>query len=64
MSITSCRSSSQYSGGHLNPAVTLGVFLAGGINVLAAVCYFFAQMIGGLAGAACVLVTLTVGIIL
>jgi len=34
----------------------LGVFIAGGINVLAAVCYFFAQIIGGLAGAACVLV--------
>ena len=30
--------------------------------MLAAVCYFFAQMIGGLAGAACVLVSLTVGI--
>ena len=45
------------SGGHLNPAVTLGVFLAGGINVVAVVCYFFAQVLGGVTGAACVLVS-------
>ena len=45
------------SGGHLNPAVTLAVFVAGGVNVLAAVCYFIAQIIGGIVGSACVLVS-------
>lgn len=43
------------SGGHLNPAVTLGVFVAGGINVVAVICYFIAQISGGIVGAACVL---------
>lgn len=41
----------------MNPAVTLGVLLAGGINIVAAVCYFFAQVLGGITGAACVLVS-------
>lgn len=49
--------SSLYSGGHLNPAVTAGVLVAGGINVVAAIVYFFAQLVGGIAGAACVLVS-------
>ena len=47
-----------YSGGHLNPAITLGVFVAGGINVVAAVVHFFMQIIGAIVGAACVLVSL------
>ena len=46
------------SGGHFNPAVTLGVLLAGGINVVASLCYFLAQLVGGIVGAACVLVSL------
>ena len=45
------------SGGHLNPAVTLAVFVAGGVNVLAALCYFVAQIVGGIVGSACVLVS-------
>ena len=40
----------------MNPAITLGVFVAGGINVVAAVVYFVAQLAGSLTGAACVLV--------
>ena len=47
------------SGGHLNPAVTLGVLMAGGVNVLAALCYFTAQLVGGIAGAACILVSIS-----
>lgn len=45
------------SGGHFNPAVTLGVLLAGGINVVASLCYFLVQLVGGIVGAACVLVS-------
>ena len=52
-------SSSLHSGGHLNPAVTLGVLVAGGVNILAALVYFIAQMTGGIVGAACVLVSLS-----
>lgn len=44
------------SGGHLNPAVTVGVFIAGGVNIIAAVSYLFAQIIGGIIGASFVLV--------
>ena len=44
------------SGGHLNPAVTLGMFIAGGVNVLAAGCYVVVQVLGGILGAAFVLV--------
>lgn len=40
------------SGGHFNPAVTLGVALNGGISISLSVLYFFAQMIGGALGAA------------
>ena len=46
------------SGGHLNPAVTVGVLVAGGINIVAALCYLVAQLVGGIVGAACVLVSL------
>ncbi|KAI8500099.1 Aquaporin-8 [Branchiostoma belcheri] len=40
------------TGGHLNPAVTLGVTLAGGVNVLQGVCYVISQLLGGMVGAA------------
>ena len=40
----------------MNPAVTLGMLIAGGVNVGVAVLYFFVQLIGAIAGAACVLV--------
>ena len=46
------------SGGHLNPAVTLGVLVSGGVNIVAALCYFIAQLVGGIVGAACVMVSL------
>ncbi|XP_052071843.1 aquaporin-8-like [Mytilus californianus] len=40
------------SGGHFNPAVTLGVALNDGISLSLSVLYFCAQMIGGALGAA------------
>ncbi|CAB3257265.1 unnamed protein product [Arctia plantaginis] len=40
------------SGGHINPAVTAGLFVAGDIKLLKAVCYVIVQMVGGVAGAA------------
>ncbi|GFN96913.1 Aquaporin-8 [Plakobranchus ocellatus] len=40
------------SGGHLNPAVTLGIFLTGGIGPLNAILYIISQLIGSLTGAA------------
>ncbi|KAK3582695.1 hypothetical protein CHS0354_013045 [Potamilus streckersoni] len=40
------------SGGHFNPAVTLGVTLAGAIKPVLALGYFVAQLLGGLLGAA------------
>lgn len=45
-----------HSGGHLNPAVTLGVFIAGGINIIAAILYWLAQIMGSITGTVCVLV--------
>ncbi|KAK3582697.1 hypothetical protein CHS0354_013047 [Potamilus streckersoni] len=42
------------SGGHFNPAVTLGVALAGAVEPTLALCYFIAQLLGGLLGAALV----------
>jgi MIP family channel proteins len=39
------------SGGHLNPAVTVGVFLAGAMEAGAAVGYIISQLLGGIAGA-------------
>ena len=45
-----------YSGGHLNPAVTVAVFISGGINIVAVPLYFTAQVAGAIAGSACVLV--------
>ncbi|HEY5836467.1 aquaporin [Streptomyces sp.] len=43
------------SGSHVNPAVTLGVLLAGRITVRTAVEYWIAQILGGIAGAALLL---------
>ena len=40
------------SGCHINPAVTLGVLINGGISIKDAVGYWIAQFIGGIAGAA------------
>src|ERR1700760_1897948 len=40
------------SGCHVNPAVTLGVLLRGGIPASEAVGYWIAQLLGGIAGAA------------
>ena len=42
------------SGGHLNPAVTLGVFVAGRIDGRTLGRYVLAQLVGGIAGAALV----------
>ena len=43
-----------YSGGHLNPAITLGALAAGKVSCLRAVCYILSQLAGGLLGVACV----------
>ena len=48
------------SGCHINPAVTLGVLLSRGMTVREAVAYWLAQLAGGIAGAA-ILVLLTSG---
>jgi MIP family channel proteins len=39
------------SGGHMNPAVTVGVLAAGGMGVGEAIGYVISQLIGGVAGA-------------
>ncbi|XP_070187779.1 aquaporin-8-like [Littorina saxatilis] len=41
----------EISGAHLNPAVTVGAFIAGAISPVKAVLYVLAQIVGGLAGA-------------
>ncbi|HKF77767.1 MAG TPA: aquaporin [Candidatus Dormibacteraeota bacterium] len=45
------------SGGHLNPAVTLGALVAGRIGIVGAVGYWVAQFLGGIAGALMIAVT-------
>ncbi|WP_064721820.1 MIP/aquaporin family protein [Paenarthrobacter nicotinovorans] len=47
------------SGGHFNPAITLGNLIAGRIRALAAVAYIAAQLIGSVVGAALVYVVVT-----
>lgn len=44
----------EMSGGYFNPVITLGYTLARVISIPQAVCYFFAQIIGGIVGAALV----------
>ncbi|XP_072838622.2 aquaporin-8 [Pogona vitticeps] len=39
------------SGGHYNPAVTLGAWLVGGLNMMLVIPYWVAQLCGGLIGA-------------
>lgn len=46
-----CYSIGPISGCHVNPAVTLGVLLSGGLSLVEAIGYWIAQFIGGLAGA-------------
>ena len=41
------------SGGHFNPAVTVGVLAAGAIGVAEAIGYIVSQFIGGIVGALC-----------
>ncbi|KAG9476716.1 hypothetical protein GDO78_002226, partial [Eleutherodactylus coqui] len=40
------------SGGHFNPAVSLGAFIIGGLNILLVVPYWICQLCGGMIGAA------------
>ncbi|CAL8131561.1 unnamed protein product [Orchesella dallaii] len=40
------------SGGHINPAVTLGVLVSGKMSVIRGVLYMVAQFLGGIVGAA------------
>ncbi|ODN03845.1 Aquaporin AQPAn.G [Orchesella cincta] len=40
------------SGGHINPAVTLGVLVSGKMSVIRGVLYMIAQFLGGIVGAA------------
>ena len=49
------------SGGHLNPAVTAGLWVAGRIGARAAGTYVVAQLLGALAGALCVRLLLPPG---
>ena len=41
-----------YSNGFLNPAVTIGVALAGVLNPITALCYILMQIVGAVTGAA------------
>merc|ERR1711998_653726 len=41
----------EWSGGHVNPAVTLGLLLSGNVEVLTAIFYWIAQLSGALIGA-------------
>lgn len=46
--LTQC---SSCSGGHFNPAVSVSVYLIGGLNVILLIPYVMAQLCGGLIGA-------------
>jgi MIP family channel proteins len=46
------------SGGHMNPAVTVGVFAAGAMSAGEAAGYIVSQLFGGIAGALCLSVVL------
>jgi aquaporin PIP len=50
-----------YSGGHLNPAITIGALAAGKITVMRAVAYIIAQIGGACTGAAFVWTVRSVG---
>jgi len=39
------------SGGHLNPAVTLGLFCSGAVSIIKCILYIIAQLCGGMLGA-------------
>lgn len=43
--------SSICSGGHFNPAVSVSVYLIGGLNIILLIPYVLAQLCGGLIGA-------------
>ncbi|XP_048762384.2 aquaporin-8-like [Ostrea edulis] len=43
------------SGGHFNPAITLGYTLTGALSIVLGLFYFLAQLLGGMLGAAFVL---------
>ncbi len=45
-------SAATFSGGHLNPAVTLGLLVAKKISLLRAVLYWAAQIVGAILGSA------------
>ncbi|ELT87904.1 hypothetical protein CAPTEDRAFT_184073 [Capitella teleta] len=49
------------SGGHVNPAVTLGVVIGGGCEVFVGLLYIIFQLLGGVFGAALARMVLTVG---
>ncbi len=40
-----------YSGGHFNPAVTVGIFIAKGIEFKKALLYILMQLVGGIMAA-------------
>uniref|UniRef100_A0A8D0GUU4 Aquaporin 8 n=1 Tax=Sphenodon punctatus TaxID=8508 RepID=A0A8D0GUU4_SPHPU len=45
------------SGGHFNPAVSLGAWLIGGLNLVLVIPYWISQLCGGLIGATLVMAT-------
>ncbi|MFK4638712.1 MIP/aquaporin family protein [Paenarthrobacter histidinolovorans] len=60
LTVTACMVAFGYvSGGHFNPAITLGNLIAGRIRAIAAVAYIAAQLIGSVLGAALVYVVVT-----